>query len=192
LKWLFQQENIINSLSHQILKFCRSYNLEEADIIIGNNYQTVNVQTLSELVSTEDNYGARLFVCLLAQLLEEEGREYDIICVLNVMATMVLVCPAACEQLSLHGIATTIRTWCYLSNSLSTTTYMSILILVFNTLSSVHPETLSVDQSWVAITMKVWVAELLFIHIASRINSIMIMIRDSDFYVSVSERQEIN
>ncbi|KAH1226931.1 Protein PRD1 [Glycine max] len=154
LKWLFQQENIINSLSHQILKFCRSYNLEEADIIIGNNYQTVNVQTLSELVSTEDNYGARLFVCLLAQLLEEEGREYDIICVLNVMATMVLVCPAACEQLSLHGIATTIRTWCYLSNSLSTTTYMSILILVFNTLSSVHPETLSVDQSWVAITMK--------------------------------------
>ena len=186
MKWLFQQENIINSLCHQILKFCRSYNLEEADIIIGNNYQTVNVQTLSELVSTEDNYGARLFVCLLAQLLEEEGQEHDIICVLNVMATMVLICPAVCEQLSLHGIATKIRTWCYLNNSLSTTTYMSILILVFNTLSSVHPETLSVDQSWVAITMKVWVAELLFIHIASRINPIIIMIRNSRFYISFS------
>ncbi|TKY47801.1 PRD1 protein [Spatholobus suberectus] len=154
LKWLFQQENIINSLCHQILKFCRSYNLEEADIIIGNNNQTINVQTLAELVSTEDNYGARLFVCLLAQLLEDDGHEHDIICVLNVMATMVHVCPAACEQLSLHGIATTIRTWCYLSNTFSPTTYMSILILVFNTLSSVHPETLSADQSWVAVTMK--------------------------------------
>ncbi|RDX83175.1 Protein PRD1, partial [Mucuna pruriens] len=152
LKWLFQQENIINSLCHQILKFCRSYNLEEADIIIGNNNQTINVQTLAELVSTEDNYGARLFVCLLAQLLEEQGQELDIICVLNVMATMVHVCPAACEQLFLHGIATTIKTWFYLSNTFSTTTYMSILILVFNTLCSVHPEILSADQSWVAIT----------------------------------------
>ncbi|XP_029129412.1 protein PRD1 isoform X2 [Cajanus cajan] len=154
LKWLFQQENIVNSLCHQILKFCRSYNLEEADIVIGNNNQTINVQTLAELVSTEDNYGARLFVCLLAHLLEEEGQEHDIICVLNVMATMVHVCPAACEQLSLHGIAKTIRTWCHLSNTFSKTTYTCILILVFNTLGSVHPETLSADQIWVAVTMK--------------------------------------
>ncbi|QCE13066.1 Armadillo-type fold [Vigna unguiculata] len=154
LKWLFQQDNIINSLSHQILKFCRSYNIEETDIIIGNNNQNVNVQTLAELVSTEDNYGARIFVCLLAQLLEEESHECDVVCVLNVVATMVHAYPTACEQLSLHGIATTIRSWFYLNNSLPTTTYMSILILVFNTLSSVHPQTLSADQSWVAVTMK--------------------------------------
>ncbi|KAL9323735.1 hypothetical protein ACSQ67_008592 [Phaseolus vulgaris] len=151
LKWLFQQDNIINSLCHQILKFCRSYNFEETDIILGNNNQTVNVQTLSELVSTEDNNGARVFVCLLAQLLEEERHECDVVCVLNVMATMVHVCPTACEQLSQHGMATTIRSWFYLSNSLLTATYMSILILVFNTLSSVNPETLSADQNWVAI-----------------------------------------
>ncbi|KAL2332631.1 hypothetical protein Fmac_013844 [Flemingia macrophylla] len=151
LKWLFQQETIVNSLCHQILKFCRSYNLEEAHIIIGNNDQTINVQTLAELVSTEDNYGARLFVCLLAQLYEEEGHEHDIICVLNVMATMTHVCPVACEQLSFHGIAKTIRTWFYSSNTFSTTTYTSVLILVFNTLCSVHPQTLSADQSWAAM-----------------------------------------
>jgi hypothetical protein len=50
----------------------------------------------------------------------------------------------------LHGIGTTIRTC-----SFSTTTFMSILILVFNNLSAVHPKTLSTDQSWVAVTMKV-------------------------------------
>lgn len=150
LKWLFQQENIIKSLCYQILKFCRSYNLEGADIIIGNSNQTINVQTLAELVSTEDNYGARLFVCLLAHLFEEEGQEHDIISVLNLMVAMIHVCPAASDQLSLHGIGTTMRTWCF-----STTTFMPILILVFNTLSSVHPQTLSTDQSWVAVTMKV-------------------------------------
>ncbi|XP_061338691.1 protein PUTATIVE RECOMBINATION INITIATION DEFECT 1 [Gastrolobium bilobum] len=154
LKWLFKQENIIKSLCHQILKFCRSYNLEGADKIIGNNNQTINVQTLAELVSTEDNYGARLFVCLLTQLFEEEGQEHDIISVLNLMATIVHVCPAASDQLSLYGIGSALRAWCYLSNTFSTTTFMSILNLVFNTLSSVHPETLSADQSWVAVTMK--------------------------------------
>ncbi|KAK7306414.1 hypothetical protein VNO77_44353 [Canavalia gladiata] len=154
LKWLFQQENITKSLCDQILKFCRSYSLEGADISIGNNIQSVDVQTLAELVSTEDNYGGRLFVCLLAHLVEEEGQEHDIISVLNLMATMVHVCPATSDQLSMHGITTAIRTWCYLSSSFSTTTYMSILILVFNILSSIHPKTLSADQSWVAVTMK--------------------------------------
>lgn len=150
LKWLFRQENIVKPLCHQILKFCQSYNLEEADIIIGNNSQTINVQTLAELVSTGENYGARLFVCLLAQLFEEEGQEHEMISVLNLMATMVHVCPAVSDQLSLHGIAATIKTWCF-----STTTFMSILILAFNILSSAHPQTLSADQSWVAVTMKV-------------------------------------
>ncbi|XP_027337587.1 protein PRD1 [Abrus precatorius] len=156
LKWLFQQEIIIKSLCLHILKFCRSYTLEGVDIIAGENIQTINVRTLAELVSTEDNYGARLFVCLLAQLFEEESQEHehDLISVLNLMAIMIHVCPVASDQLSSHGIATTIRTWCYLNNTFSTTTYMSILILIFNTLSSVHPETLSGDQSWVAVTMK--------------------------------------
>ncbi|KAL1358218.1 hypothetical protein AAHE18_04G017500 [Arachis hypogaea] len=154
LRWLFQQENIVEFLGHQILAFCRSYNLEGGDIIIGNIYQTIDVQTLAELVSEKDNYGARLFVCLLAQLFEEEGQEHDVISVLNLMATLIHICPAASDQLSLHGIGSTIRTWCYSSNTFSETTFMSILLLVFNILSSVHPEALSADQSWIAVTMK--------------------------------------
>ncbi|KAI5395667.1 hypothetical protein KIW84_062006 [Lathyrus oleraceus] len=54
LKWLFQQENITESLCHQILKFCRNYNLEGDAMIIGNSNQTVNVQTLAELASIEE------------------------------------------------------------------------------------------------------------------------------------------
>ncbi|CAL0332279.1 unnamed protein product [Lupinus luteus] len=154
LKWLFQQENITNSLCHQMLKFCRSCNLEGSDITLGNNFQTVNDRTLAEFVSTEDNYGARIFVCLLEQLFKNEGQEHDTISVLNHMATMLSICPAASDQLCLHGIATAIRTWCYSSNPFSKTNFMSILVLVFNILSSVHPETVSADQSWVTVTMK--------------------------------------
>ncbi|KAL1350072.1 hypothetical protein HN51_026526 [Arachis hypogaea] len=153
LRWLFQQENIVESLGHQILAFCRNYNLEGGDIIIGNIYQTIDVQTLAELVSEKDNYGARLFVCLLAQLFEE-GQEHDVISVLNLMATLIHICPAASDQLSLHGIGSTMSTWCYSSNTFSETTFMSILLLVFNILSSVHPEALSADQSWIVVTMK--------------------------------------
>ncbi|XP_019447895.1 PREDICTED: protein PRD1-like isoform X1 [Lupinus angustifolius] len=154
LKWLFQQETITNSLCHQMLKFCRSSNLEGTDITLGNNFQTVNDRTLAELVSSEDNYGARIFVCLLEQLFKNEDQEHDTISVLNHMAMMVSICPAASEQLCLHGIATAIRTWCYSSNPFSKMNFMSILVLVFNILSSVHPETLSADQSWVTVTMK--------------------------------------
>ncbi|KAE9585744.1 hypothetical protein Lalb_Chr24g0394531 [Lupinus albus] len=154
LKWLFQQESITNSLCHQMLKFCRSCNLLGTDITLGNNFQTVNDRTLAELVSTEDNYGARIFVCLLEQLFKNEGQEHDTISVLNHMATMVSICPTASDQLCLRGIATAIRTWCYSSNPFSKTSFMSILVLVYNILSSVHPETLSADQSWGTVTMK--------------------------------------
>ncbi|KAK7256305.1 hypothetical protein RIF29_29746 [Crotalaria pallida] len=61
LKWFFQQESIIKSLCCQMLNLCRSCNLEGADMILGNNDQTINVWTLAESVSTEDNYGARIF-----------------------------------------------------------------------------------------------------------------------------------
>lgn len=156
LKWLFQQENIIQSLCHQILNFCRSFGPEGVGIMIcGNNNQTVSVQTLAELVSTEDNYGARLFICLLAQLVEEEeDHEHDIISVLDLMTTIVQICPAASDQLFLHGIGTAIRTLCYSSHIFSTTIFMSILVLVFNILSSAHSET-TADHCWGSVTMKV-------------------------------------
>ncbi|KAI4317408.1 hypothetical protein L6164_025277 [Bauhinia variegata] len=156
LKWLFQQENIIKSLCNQILKFSTSYSSEGADILLCGNYSlTFNVQTLGEIASNEDNYGARLLICLLTQLVEEEGQEHEIIAVLNLIATVIHVFPAASDQLCLHGIGTAIRTLCYSSRGCLTTILMSISVLVFNILSSVQPEMLSADRGLVAVTMKI-------------------------------------
>lgn len=156
LKWLFQQENITKSLCRQILNFCRSYSSEGADVLLdGNNDHTVSVQTLAELVSTEDNYGARIFVSLLAQLVEEEAHEHDIISVLNLMTNIIHICPVASDQLCLHGVGTAIRTLCYSNHTFSTTIFTFILALVFGILSSVHSETISADQCWVSVTLKV-------------------------------------
>ncbi|XP_054805363.1 protein PUTATIVE RECOMBINATION INITIATION DEFECT 1 [Prosopis cineraria] len=156
LKWLFQQENLLKSLCRQILKFCRSYSSEGTGIMIyGTHEQTVNVQTLAELVSSGDNCGARLFVCLLAQLVDEGGYEHDIIYALNLITTIVRICPAASDQLCLHGFGTAIRTICYSSHTFSMAIFMPLLVLVFNILSSVHSETISTDQCWAGVTMKV-------------------------------------
>ncbi|XP_028759746.1 protein PRD1 [Neltuma alba] len=156
LKWLFQQENLLKSLCLEILKFCRRYSSEETDAMIyGAHNQTVDVQILAELVSSGDNCGARLFLCLLAQLFEEERPEHDIISVLNLLTTIVRACPAASDQLCLHGLGTAIRTLCYSSRTFSLAIFMSVLVLVFNILGSAHSETISADQCWVAVTMKV-------------------------------------
>lgn len=156
LKWLFQQENLLKSLCRQILKFCRSYSSEGTDIMIyGAHNQTINVQTLAELVSSVDNYGARLLLCLLAQLVEEESHEHDIISVLDLITTIVGICPTASDQLCLHGLGTIIRTLCYSSRTFSMAIVMPVLVLVLNILGPVHSETISSDQCWVAVTMKV-------------------------------------
>ncbi|KAI9114991.1 hypothetical protein K1719_014004 [Acacia pycnantha] len=156
LKWLFQQENLLKSLSRQILKFCRSYSSEGTGIMIYEAHnQTVNVQTLAELVSSGDNCGARLFLCLLAQLVEEERHEHDIISLLDLITTVVRICPVATDQLCLHGLGTTIRTLCYSSRTFSMAILMPVLVLVFNILGSVQSETISTDQCWVAVTIKV-------------------------------------
>ncbi|KAK9288539.1 hypothetical protein L1049_016998 [Liquidambar formosana] len=156
LKWMFQQEKISKPLSYQILKFCRSSSSNGNHIIAnGNNYQNIDVQVIAELVAAGDNYGAMLLVCLLKQLVEEEGHEHDIISVLNLMTIIINIFPSASNQFCLHGIGNAVQNLYYhSSNSSLPQIFIAISLLVFNILRTVHSEILSDDEAWLAVTMK--------------------------------------
>ncbi|KAH7521537.1 hypothetical protein FEM48_Zijuj07G0044100 [Ziziphus jujuba var. spinosa] len=155
LKWLFQQEKICKPLSDQILKFCRS-NISNCSTIKDHGKNcTVNVQALAQLVAAGDNYGATLLVCLLTQMVKEEVREHEIISLINLMTTIIDIFPAASDQLSLHNIANAIHTFYYeSSHEKSSQISMAMLVLIYDILCSVHPETLSDDETWLAVTIK--------------------------------------
>ncbi|KAB5569671.1 hypothetical protein DKX38_003464 [Salix brachista] len=156
LKWLFQQEKISKPLSNQILKFCRSNSSNRNQIIVhGENNQTMNLQVISEMASSPDNYVARLSVCLLIQLLEEESQEHDIISLVKLLTMITNIFPSASDQLCLHGIGHAIRTLYHNSScGSSPQVSMAMTYLMFNILQSVHPEALCHDEAWLAVTVK--------------------------------------
>jgi hypothetical protein len=157
LKWLFQQEKISKPLSNQILKFCRSNSSNRTQIIIhGENNQIMNLQVISEMASSADNHVARLSVCLLIQLAEEESQEHDIISLVKFLAMITNIFPSASDQLCLHGIGHAIRTLYHNSScGSSPEASMAMTYLMFNILQSVHPEALCNDEAWLAVTVKV-------------------------------------
>ncbi|OMO55503.1 Armadillo-type [Corchorus olitorius] len=130
LMWLFQQEKISKPLSYQLLKFCRRNCSDWNQIIIhGDNRLIIDARLIAELVVTGDNYAAKLLICLLVQLAEEEAQNHDLMAVVNLIATVINISPAASDQLCLHGIGN------------------AILIVL-------HHETLSDEEAWVALSTK--------------------------------------
>ncbi|PON95525.1 Armadillo-type fold containing protein [Trema orientale] len=156
LKWLFQQEKFCEPLSDQILKFCRSNISNGSDITFHeNNICLVNVQAIAELVASGDNYGARLLICLLTKLVKEEVQENDIISLVNLLTRIVNISPAASDALFLNNIGNAIHTlYSEKNHTLSSQISMQLFVLIFNILSSVHLETLSDDEIWLAVIMK--------------------------------------
>ncbi|XP_057958708.1 protein PUTATIVE RECOMBINATION INITIATION DEFECT 1 [Malania oleifera] len=156
LKWLFQQEKIIKPLTDQILKVCRSNISRDNHISVhGKPSPNINVQRIAELVAMGDNFGATIFTCLLKQLVVEEDREHDIISVVNLMAVIINIFPAASDKLCLHGMGSAMQNLiCHLSHFSSQHSRMAISLLVFNILRSLHPGTVYDDEGWVVVTMK--------------------------------------
>ncbi|XP_038715800.1 protein PUTATIVE RECOMBINATION INITIATION DEFECT 1-like isoform X2 [Tripterygium wilfordii] len=155
LKWLFQQEKISKQLSSQLLTFCRLNSGNRADIIVHKKHsQTFNVNNIAELVIAGDNYVAPLLVCLLLQLAKEEGQGNDIIAVVNLMATIINIFPPASEYFCLHGIGNGVQAVLYNSIHSSSEIFKPISLLVLSILSLVHSETLSRDEAWVTVTIK--------------------------------------
>ncbi|KAK6161623.1 hypothetical protein DH2020_005004 [Rehmannia glutinosa] len=84
LRWLFQQEKLCKSLSAQILKFCRCNSSIGNNVVIDHETsQKVDLHLFAELITSGDNFGAMIFICLLGDLVENGCEDYDIISVLK-------------------------------------------------------------------------------------------------------------
>ncbi|PRQ38312.1 hypothetical protein RchiOBHm_Chr4g0412451 [Rosa chinensis] len=156
LKWFFQQEKLRNSLSYQLLKFCRRNTSNGSEITAhGKNSHILNANAIAELIVGEHSYGATILVCLLTELVQTEGQEKEIISVVNLMATIVDIYPTISDQLCFLGIGNAVRTlYCESSYSQSPQISAVVLVLIFKILCSVQHDTLSDDESWLAVIVK--------------------------------------
>lgn len=157
LQWLFQQEKISKLLSYQILKFSRSTSSNGTENRVqGRNDRFLSKEAIAKLVAAGDNYGAKIFVCLLTDLTKDIGQEHDIISVVTLMESLITIFPAASNQLCLCGIGKVIYTLFYnTSHAFYPQILEAISVLIFRILSLVQPEILSDDENWFAVTMKV-------------------------------------
>ncbi|KAG0455268.1 hypothetical protein HPP92_024560 [Vanilla planifolia] len=163
LEWLFQQEGFMAFLSHQILRFCRFLGPNETLLIVHQyGRKTINMQMISELVVSGDNYVAPLLVSLLKEL-QEEGAEDDMLCVLNTMAGILQKFPNASIQFCLHNVAGTVRS-IYYSKYCSSQLFAACSLLVFNILHTANHKVISQDEEWHAVTIKVLNISLDTIH----------------------------
>ncbi|GAB2235433.1 hypothetical protein Droror1_Dr00025858 [Drosera rotundifolia] len=154
LKWLFQQERICDLLSCQILNFCRN-NCSIWTLNIDHRINFQYVKDISELVAMGDNYAPKILVTLLKQLSEEDFLADDFVFVFNLLSAMVSILPAASDQLCMNGLGNELRNLCYrLTCYSSAENYVIIPRIIFVILSCVQPETLTDDEAWLAITMK--------------------------------------
>lgn len=174
LRWLFQQDSIGVPLSAQILNFCRSYHTNEGQLNKhGKIIRVLDIQTLSDLSISGDNYLASILVLLLQQL-EGESQEDDLNLVMNVMLSILSIFPQASKQFCSNNIGDAFRAL-YYSHSpfleVSTTTSL----LVFNVLSSAPPEVLSEDRAWLPITVKVRCSHLTFGGSTDQVNFVVVV-----------------
>ncbi|KAK9138510.1 hypothetical protein Sjap_009104 [Stephania japonica] len=154
LKWMLEQEEIIESLSNQFLDFCRLNSRNGSGIIVhGHNNHTTNIHTIAELVAAGGNFGAALLVNLLKQL--QEGQEEEIILLVNFMTLIINISPTASDQLCMHGIGNAIQSLHYHSNYYSSPLiFMNSLVLIFNLLHSAKPESFTDEEAWLSLSMK--------------------------------------
>ncbi|KAJ9553192.1 hypothetical protein OSB04_017237 [Centaurea solstitialis] len=118
-----------------------------------NDTETVKFRELAELVASGDNYAAKLLVCLLRELVEERGQEQDIVLLLNTIAAITALFPAASGQLSLNGIAFAIQN-IYHQHFSSTEMFNVTCQLVFTILHSVNSDSVSDDEAWITVATK--------------------------------------
>lgn len=156
LKWLFQQERIFKSLSEQMVKLCQSNKSEGNQIVVsGKCSSKIEVRTIAELIVSGDNFAAMIFALLLGELVEDDGREDDIISVVNTIKEIIEIHPSASDQMSMHGLAGTLEKLCDHSAYSYPDIFMATCQLVFTFLQSVQSKLLFDDEVWVAMVIKV-------------------------------------
>jgi len=154
LKWLFQQEEIMEPLLNQILNFCRLYSTNKIQINFhASEIQIMDIHMIAELVVSGDNCMTLLLVSLLKQVYGD-SREDDVISVVNVIAGILDIRPEASNEFCLQGICDALQNVYSTTNS-SSQIFKIFSLLVFKILSSANHRTISEDGEWFAVTMKV-------------------------------------
>ncbi|PKI70238.1 hypothetical protein CRG98_009370 [Punica granatum] len=74
-------------------------------IICGKSGRVLDVQAIAQLVVSGDNYAAKVFVCLLEELVNEKSQESDLLSLLNLVEHIIGILPDTSDQLCLNGIA---------------------------------------------------------------------------------------
>ncbi|KAJ8536399.1 hypothetical protein K7X08_034800 [Anisodus acutangulus] len=134
LKWLFQQEKIN---------------------IHGEANQKIDVYVMAELVASGDSFLGVLMVFLLGEV-GDQYSEHDIVSVVNTIKHIIEISPSASNQFCMHEIAGAIKNLYYkFGHSSSPDTFMAASELVSCILQAVHPESLSDEEPWVAIVVKI-------------------------------------
>ncbi|KAL3507195.1 hypothetical protein ACH5RR_032577 [Cinchona calisaya] len=156
LKWLFQQEKIFKLLSEQMLNLSRCNSLRGSSITVyGKDRLYVDVKSIAELIMSGENFGPMLLVCLFGELTEQDDQEDDIISVVHTITDIIEFLPAASDQLCVHGIAGPIcNIYSHERYSSLPDLFMDTSNLVISVLCSVQSKSLSDDEAWVTIAIK--------------------------------------
>ncbi|KAH7683029.1 Armadillo-like helical-containing protein [Dioscorea alata] len=153
LKWLFQQEELIEPLSYQLLNFCRIHSTGKDKVsTYSRNIKTMDLQMVAELVVSGDNCVTSLLVSLLEDVIEE-GREDDTISILRVIEAILGIYPDSSNQFSLNGISDAVYYVCH-SRHCSHMIFVTCLLLIFNVLYLINSTAISKEGKWPAITIK--------------------------------------
>ncbi|KAL6582146.1 hypothetical protein OROMI_006160 [Orobanche minor] len=155
LRWLFQQEKLCKSLSAQILKFCRCNSSAGDCVVIDNETRwKVDSHLFAELITSGNNFGAMIFICLLGDLVENAREDSDIISVLIACEKTIEIAPVASDRFCMHGIDVVIQSIYNSSRHSFPELFMATSQFVFILLKSVQSESMSTNEAWVGITIR--------------------------------------
>ncbi|KAG8369575.1 hypothetical protein BUALT_Bualt14G0027600 [Buddleja alternifolia] len=155
LRWLFQQEKLCKSLSDQILNFCRcNSSIGNVAVLYHETSHKVDLHVFAELISCGDNFGARIFVCLLGDFAENACQEYDIISVLKACTEIIEIAAVASDQFCIHGIDGVLQNIYLYSTHTFPELFKATSQFVFSILKCVHSESISNHEAWFGITVK--------------------------------------
>ncbi|KAF0893567.1 hypothetical protein E2562_027295 [Oryza meyeriana var. granulata] len=151
LKWLFQNEELMEPLSFHLLNFCKTF-CEDRTVMLSSSSQLVDIQMIVELVYTGETCISSLLVSLLSHMVKE-GTEDEVLSVANVITEIIVTFPCTSDQFTSCGIIDALGSIYFSLYSSRIKTVCSLLI--FNILHSASATTFTCDNDvWLALTMK--------------------------------------
>ncbi|KAJ3675756.1 hypothetical protein LUZ60_004798 [Juncus effusus] len=157
LKWLFQQDELTDPLSNQILNFCRNYANSKLNSLnclnMNGNGFNLDVKMIAELAVCEGNYVISVMVGLLGRV-AETGREDDVMYVVSVINEIVRVFPKISNKFCLCGISGVLSLLFGDFDSVSCDVFIACLYLTYDILYFVDFNALIHEEEWLALTLK--------------------------------------